>query len=93
MLDNKKSLSKYIKHDLKIKRPNDILFKQYKICGILQETIFYKNLKYLLVGVGLNLLKSPKFKNYKTTSVYEITKKKVNKIRILNEIKLNYESI
>ena len=89
----KKVLSKYIKHDLKIKRPNDILFKQYKICGILQETIFYKNLKYLLVGVGLNLLKSPKFKNYKTTSVYEITKKKVNKIKILNEIKLNYESI
>ena len=46
-----------------------------------------------MVGVGLNLLKSPKFKNYKTTSVYEITKKKVNKIRILNEIKFNYESI
>ena len=46
-----------------------------------------------MVGVGLNLLKSPKFKNYKTISVYEITKKKVNKIRILNEIKLKYESI
>ena len=89
----KKVLSKYIKQDLKIKRPNDILFNQYKICGILQETIFYKNLKYLMVGVGLNLLKSPKFKNYKTTSVYEITKKKVSKIRILKEIKLNYESI
>ena len=77
----KKVLSKYIKQGLKIKRPNDILFKQYKICGILQETIFYKNLKYLLVGVGLNLLKSPKFKNYKTTSVYEITKKKLIKLQ------------
>ena len=52
-----------------------------------------KNFKYLLVGVGLNLLKSPKFKNYKTTSVYEITNKKVNRARILNEIKLNYETI
>ena len=89
----KKVLSKYIKNDLKIKRPNDILFKQHKICGILQETIFYKNLKYLLVGIGLNLLKSPKFRNYKTTSVYEITNKKVNRVRILNDIKLMYESI
>ena len=89
----RKVLSKYIKHDLKIKRPNDILFKQYKICGILQETIFYKNLKYLLVGIGLNILKSPKFKDYKTTSMYEITNKKVNRLKILNEIKLSYESI
>ena len=89
----KKVLSKYIKQDLKIKRPNDILFKQYKICGILQETIFYKNLKYLLVGIGLNILKSPKFKNYKTTSIYEISNKKVNRLKILNEIKLSYESI
>ena len=69
------------------------MFKEYKICGILQETIFYKNLKYLLVGVGLNLLKSPKIKSYKTTSVYEVINKKVNRIRILNEIKSNYESI
>ena len=89
----KNVLSKYIKHDLKIKRPNDILFKQYKICGILQETIFYQNLKYLIVGIGLNLLKSPKFNDYKTISVYEITNKKVNRSRILNEIKLKYESI
>ena len=89
----KKVLSKYIKHDLKIKRPNDILFKKYKICGILQETIFYNNLKYLLVGIGLNILKSPKFKNYKTTSIYEISNKKVNRLKILNEIKLSYESI
>ena len=89
----KKVLSKYIKHDLKIKRPNDILFKQYKICGILQETIFYKNLKYLLVGIGLNILKSPKFKDYKTISMYEIINKKVNRLKILNEIKLSYESI
>ena len=89
----KKVLSRYIKHDLKIKKPNDILFKHYKICGILQETIFYKNLKYLLVGVGLNSLRSPKLKYYKTTSVHDITNKKVNRVRILNEIKLNYESI
>ena len=89
----KKILSKYIKHNLKIKKPNDILFKNFKICGILQETIFYKNLKYLLIGIGLNILKSPKIKNYKTTSIYEITNKKVDRSRILNEIKLNYESI
>ena len=89
----KKILSKYIKRNLKIKKPNDILFKNYKICGILQETIFYKNLKYLLIGIGINILKSPKFKNYKTVSIYEITNKKVNRSKILNEIKLNYESI
>ena len=86
-------ISKEFKRKIKIKWPNDLLFSKKKICGILQETIFYKNLKYLLVGVGLNLLKCPKLKNYKTTSVYEITNKKINRVRILNEIKLNYESI
>ena len=39
------------------------------------------------------MLINENLKNYKTTSVYEITNKKVNRIRILNEIKINYESI
>ena len=89
----KKIIYKKINTLILIKKPNDILINKKKVCGILQETIFYKNLKYLLVGIGLNILKSPKFKNYKTTSMYEITNKKVNRLKILNEIRLSYESI
>ena len=41
----KKILSNYIKSKIKIKSPNDITVNKKKICGILNETLFYNDLK------------------------------------------------
>ena len=57
-----KLISHYYKKKIKIKLPNDILIKQRKICGILQETVQKNGVTYLIVGIGLNLVKSPNIK-------------------------------
>ena len=51
----KKSLNSFVNEKITIKSPNDLLIKGNKVCGILQETIIYKNDKFFIVGVGVNL--------------------------------------
>ena len=88
-------LKKIIKNQIKIKTevklPNDILIYKKKVCGILQEIIFKNNVKYLIVGVGINIISSPDIKNYPTTYLNKYSKKKINKIKLINEIKLIFE--
>ena len=55
----KKLLSIYYKKRIVFKRPNDLLINEKKICGILQETVTKLNKKYLIVGIGINLIRSP----------------------------------
>ena len=74
-----------------IKKPNDILINKKKVCGILQETIFMQNRKYLIVGIGINVSSSPKINNYPTTFLNNYTNKKLNRIKLFKEIKLLYE--
>lgn len=46
------------KIELTIKKPNDIMFKNKKIGGILTETkLVAENAKYLVVGIGINTSK------------------------------------
>ena len=52
----KKSIQKFIKNKIKIKPPNDLLINKEKICGILQETFFQNKKKFIVVGIGLNLV-------------------------------------
>ena len=73
-----KFISFYCKKKIKLKLPNDILINKKKVCGILQEVVQKKGIKYLIVGVGLNLVKSPYIKDYPTTNLYELTKTKIN---------------
>tara|TARA_B100000029_G_scaffold453054_1_gene478601 strand:- start:1359 stop:1892 length:534 start_codon:yes stop_codon:yes gene_type:complete len=73
-----KFISFYCKKKIKLKLPNDILINKKKVCGILQEVVQKKGIKYLIVGVGLNLVKSPCIKDYPTTNLYELTKTKIN---------------
>ena len=87
----KKIISKKVKQKIKTKLPNDILIDKKKVCGILQEIYFKKNIKFLIVGIGINIINSPNVIKYHTTYLNNYSKKKINKIKLFNEIKLNYE--
>ena len=86
-----KSLFKLIKKKIKIKKPNDLLINEKKVCGILQETIFYETKKFAIVGIGINVDRSPIIVNYPTTYVNFYTKKKITNTKIYGEIKKNFE--
>ena len=87
----KKLLSIYYKKKIVFKKPNDLLINKKKICGILQEKISKLNQKYLIVGIGINLIKNPKLKNYPTTNLYELLNKKISKNEVEKEIKKIFE--
>ena len=88
----KNILKKKINSFITIKKPNDILLNKKKVCGILQEIIFKKEKKFLIVGIGINISSSPVFINYETTYLNNYSKKKINKIQLFNEIKKKYEN-
>ena len=88
----KKLLSIYYKNKIIFKKPNDLLINKKKICGILQEKISKLNKRYLIVGIGINLVKNPILKNYPTTNLSELLNKKVSKIKIEKEIKKIFET-
>ena len=87
----KKLLSLYCKNKIIYKKPNDLLIDRKKICGILQETLVKLNKKYLIVGIGINLIKNPYIKNYPTINLLDLTKKKISKSKIEKEIKKIFE--
>ena len=88
----KKLLSIYYKNKIIFKKPNDLLINKKKICGILQEKISKLNKRYLIVGIGINLVKNPTLKNYPTTNLSELLNKKVSKTKIEKEIKKIFET-
>ena len=87
----KKLLSIYYKKKITYKKPNDLLIDKKKICGILQEKISNLNKKYLIVGIGINLIKNPSIKNYPTINLYKLTNKKVSINKIENKLKKIFE--
>ena len=87
----KKILSNYIKSKIKIKRPNDITVNKKKICGILNETLFYNDFKFLVIGIGINIVSSPNIRDYPTTNLNEITNRRVSKTKLLNKIVKAFE--
>ena len=87
----KSILNKFTKEKIKIKLPNDLLIKNKKFCGILQEIIKYKNNNFIIIGIGVNIHKSPNIDNYPTTNL-SIYNEKVNKMTIFKNIKKCYES-
>ena len=88
----KKLLAKYYKKKISFKKPNDLLIKKKKICGILQETIDKLDKKYLIVGIGINLIKSPNINNYPTTNLYDLIKKKISKKKVEMDLKQIFEN-
>ena len=88
----KKLLSLYYKKRISIKAPNDLLINKKKISGILQEIVNKDKKKYMVVGIGINLIKSPNIKGYPTTNLSEISKKKISKNEIIYRLKKIYET-
>ena len=87
----KKTLEKYYKKKIVFKKPNDLLINKKKISGILQEIISISGNKFLIIGIGVNLIKSPEIKNYLTTNLSELINKPINKINFENELKVIFE--
>ena len=87
----KNLISKYYKKKIIFKKPNDLLINKKKICGILQETINKFDNRYLIVGIGINLKKNPKIKNYPTDNLSNLIKKNISKKKIENELKKIFE--
>ena len=86
----KKILLKYIKKTVSIKAPNDLLINKKKICGILQELKFNNDEKFVVIGIGINLIKNPRIKNYPTSNILKETGSKVKKYNLIKNIEKNY---
>ena len=89
----KKTLKEYSTHHIKIKWPNDLLIQDKKVCGILQELIQFEKKFFLIVGIGINTVYSPKVNSFRCTSLLESSGKSIDNSKILKSLKNNYETI
>ena len=87
----KKLISKYYKKRIVYKKPNDLLIEGKKICGILQEIINKQNQKFLILGIGIKLIKNPIISNYPTTNLDDLINKKISKRNIEIQLKKIFE--
>ena len=87
----KNVISKFYKGKILIKSPNDLLINKKKISGILQETILSSDERFIIVGIGINLVKSPKIKNYPTINLFELIGVKITTNNISLKLKKAYE--
>jgi len=85
-------VAKVIKENFKleplIKLPNDVILGGKKICGILTENVIGKDVKFSVMGIGLNTNVekiTPGLKNIATSLKIELGKK-VDNYKILNQI-------
>ena len=87
----KKLLSNFYKDKIIIKKPNDLLINNMKISGILQEIISKSGKTFIIVGIGVNLIKSPIIKNYPTTNLLDLTGVKITPYNAILKLKKIYE--
>ena len=80
------------KKNITFKRPNDVFVNQKKICGILQELITVNSRKFLIIGIGLNIISNPKINTkYQTTNILIENKKKPSIKEMIRLITSSYE--
>jgi len=87
----KRLISDFYKGKISIKNPNDLLINSKKISGILQETLSKSGETFIVVGIGINLIKSPNIKNYPTTNLLDLTNVKINSYNVALKLKKIYE--
>ena len=76
-----------------LKFPNDVFLNEKKICGILQELITFRKRKFLIIGIGMNIISHPKIYNsYKATDILFETKKKQDIKKIIDFILILYKN-
>ena len=88
----KKLLSNFYKGKIVIKKPNDLLINNMKISGILQETLSKSGKTFIIVGIGINLIKSPSIKGYLTTNLFDLTGVKITPNNAALKLKKIYET-
>ena len=80
------------KKKISFKWPNDVFLNGKKICGILQELITLNSKKFLVIGIGVNVISNPNINNkYQATNILLETRKKPSIKKIINLIILSYE--
>ena len=63
------------------------------MCGILQEIITSNGKKFLVIGIGINIVSSPKiYTKYKATNLFFESKIKPTNREIINLITSSYEN-
>ena len=91
-------ISDVIKHfcemkNINLKFPNDIFVNGKKICGILQELIVSNSRKFLIIGIGVNIVSNPDINNkYQATNILLETQKKPKINEIIELIVSSYEN-
>lgn len=81
--------------NLFIKWPNDIMYNNKKVCGILVETILEYTtglVEELVIGIGLNVNSNPSKVIKTSTSVYEILGFEVKRYSLIGMILSNFDS-
>ena len=74
--------------NLEIKEPNDIMFRDKKIGGILTETkLKGENVKYIVIGIGFNTNKEHFSKDIKNiaTSIKNEFKIEIDNLKVISE--------
>jgi BirA family biotin operon repressor/biotin-[acetyl-CoA-carboxylase] ligase len=77
-------LNNYINENIYIKWPNDIIVNGSKIAGIMTEIVEHNDIKYVIIGIGINIETSPKLSDYKTCCVNNFNSKLIYEEFLLN---------
>ena len=76
---------------LKIKWPNDILFKDSKLSGILIENSLTTDLNYSIIGIGINVNSSPSKMDHPTSSLKSIVGTEIDPKPVLTQLSISLD--